>query len=85
MDNPGTQYDYTGLTAERTLIVMLHDLRGPTNTISGLLEFLMNADDTLSDEERLSYFQMLQQSNERIKSILFTVAESEQVLKLREQ
>jgi len=85
MDDPGSKYDYSGLTAERTPIVMLHDLRSPTNTISGLLELLINEDDTFSDEDRLSYFQMLQQSNERIKSILLTVAESEQVLKLREQ
>lgn len=82
MGDPSSMYDYQGLTAERTLVVMLHDLRGPTNTIVGEAKLLLENTEALTEDEKELHLQTIQQVAERINTIIESVALSEQVLRL---
>ena len=66
------------------LVVMLHDLRGPTNTIVGEAKLLLENAETLTEDEKVSHLQTIQLVADRINTIIESVALSEQVLRLSE-
>ena len=75
-------YSYEGLTAERTLVVMLHDLRTPVTSIVELSKLLLENSQTLTDDEQVQYLKTIQHYAEIVNTITDAVALSEQVLKL---
>lgn len=84
MGSLDNHFNYDGLTAERTLVVMLHDLRTPVTSITELSKLLLENSQTLTDEEMTHHLQVIHQYARVIKAVTDSATLSDQVLSLNE-
>ncbi len=62
-------------TKDKFLTIMAHDLKGPFNSILGLTELLLAEYDSISEDERLSYINLLYKSSNSTYKLLENLLE----------
>lgn len=63
------------ITKDKFLTIMAHDLKGPFNSILGLTELLLAEYDNISEDERLSYINLLYNSSNSTYKLLENLLE----------
>jgi signal transduction histidine kinase len=63
------------ITKDKFLTIMAHDLKGPFNSIMGLTELLLAEYDNISEDERLSYINLLYNSSNSTYKLLENLLE----------